>query len=125
MTTALLILGLAVTLLGAAAIIPAWRARPSKVRFGATSVLDSKERDLLITTYLAQQRFAFKLAASATAAGVLLGVLLVGRVAAGQTIDVTTLSSVVGIVGNIGVAAGAVNLYDRASKRLEETIRIP
>jgi len=123
MITGLFVLGWVLTVLSTVKVVPAWRARPTKVGFGPTPVLDSRQRDLMITTYLAQQRLAFKLAEAAVGAGVLLGVLILARVAAGRTIDVTTLASVVGVVGNIGVGAGAVNLYDRASKRLEETIK--
>lgn len=123
LATGYLVVGLILTLFAASVILPARRPGATRIVFGDARGPSARNQQLLITTYLAQQKLAFKMVCVAVAAGVLLGIVLIGRVAVARALDVTLLTSVVGVAGDIWLGTAAVKLYDRASKRLEEAIR--
>jgi hypothetical protein len=118
-----LIAGILLTLFAGSVLIPARRSGSALIVFGDAPGPNRRDQQLLITTYLAQQKVAFKMASVAVAAGVFLGVVLIGRLVVARVIDVTVLTSVVGVAGDIWLGAGAFKLYDRASKRLEDAVR--
>lgn len=113
-------------LLAVAAAISLYNARrtgPASIRFGEARVQTSNEREMLVNVYRAQQKQAFRLILITVAAGVLLGVALITRLAAAHALDASVLTSVVGTAGDVWLGNGAMRLYNEASNRLEGAVR--
>lgn len=123
MTWGIVVTGYSLALIAAALFIKARTIGPAAIRFGRARTRPIDEREVLIEVYRAQQKQAFKLTLIAVAAGVLLGVALITRLAAARALDATVLASVIGSAGNIWLGAGAMRLYKEASRRLEEAVR--
>jgi hypothetical protein len=116
-------LGYLLTLTAAMTLYNARKSGPSAIRFGEARAQTISERETLIDVYRAQQKQAFRLTLIAVAAGVLLGVALITRLAMARVFDASVLTSVVGTAGDIWIGTGAMRLYNEASKRWEEAVR--
>jgi hypothetical protein len=122
MVTTLLLAAWTLTLATTVVVVARTRMAPAIIGFGERKK-GVAHYGKLIAVYQAQQRQAFLLVGSAIAAGIILAIILIGRLITQPVLDIAIVASGVGTVADIGLGAGAMRLYDRTSKRLEAAIR--
>lgn len=84
---------------------------------------DIKEK-ILLFEYLKQQRLSFALSCVTLTVSLILASILIGRLILFERIDIQTISSGMGIAGNIALSKGSLKLYKRASINVETILKI-
>ena len=90
--------------------------------FGEKKSPTKEESKALFRAYLTQQRMAFALVWFAVALGIVFAAVLVGRSVLAPRLDLTMVSTGLGLVGDIWLGNRAWSLYTVASGKVEKAL---